>query len=94
MGGIAFLLAGAAIYYRSRLQEIIAQSSTEAELITMAESGKAALYIRSILAELGLIQLHPTKIDADKQPFTQTNSQSLKTKSNSLKQKAIHSNKE
>jgi hypothetical protein len=45
MGGIVMMLAGAAVYYRTRLQPTIAQSSTEAELTNMADAGKAALYL-------------------------------------------------
>ena len=67
MGGIVFLMAGGAIYYRSRLQPTIAQSSTEAEFCTMTDGGKAALYLRSILEEIGLDQILPTEILADNQ---------------------------
>jgi hypothetical protein len=65
MGGIVFLLAGAAIYYRTRLQPTVAQSSTEAEFCNMTDAGKAALYLRSILDELGIDQIMPTQILAD-----------------------------
>jgi hypothetical protein len=65
MGGIVFLLAGGAIYYRSRLQPTVAQSSTEAEFCNMTDGGKAALYLRSILEEIGLDQILPTEILAD-----------------------------
>jgi hypothetical protein len=43
------MLAGAAVYYRTRLQPTIAQNSTEAEFTNMADAGKAALYLRWIL---------------------------------------------
>ena len=46
------MLAGGAIYFRTNLQPTIALSSTEAEFMTMANAGKAALYIRWILTEL------------------------------------------
>ena len=46
MGGIIMMLAGAAVYYRTRLQPTIAQSSTEAEFTNMADAGKAALYLK------------------------------------------------
>jgi hypothetical protein len=65
MGGVVFMLAGAAIYYRTRLQPTVAQSSTEAEFTNMADAGKAALYLRWILLELGIIQHSPTPILAD-----------------------------
>ena len=39
------MLAGAAVYYKTRLQPTVALSSTEAEFVNMADAGKAALYI-------------------------------------------------
>jgi hypothetical protein len=65
MGGIVFLLAGAAIYYRTQLQPTVALSSTEAEFCNMTDAGKAALYLRSILEQLGIDQILPTQILAD-----------------------------
>ena len=67
MGGIIMMLAGAAVYYRTRLQPTIAQSSTEAEFTNMADAGKAALYLKWILEELGIIMLSATPIHADNQ---------------------------
>ena len=65
VSGIVFMLAGGAIYYKTRIQPTIALSSTEAELSAMADAGKAALYLRSILDEIGLQQTEPTPILAD-----------------------------
>ena len=67
MGGIVMMLAGAAVYYRTRLQPTIAQSSTEAEFTNMADAGKAALYLRWILEEIGISMDAPTPILADNQ---------------------------
>jgi hypothetical protein len=67
MGGIVMMLAGAAVYYRTRLQPTIAQSSTEAEFTNMADAGKAALYLRWILEEIDIIMDAPTPILADNQ---------------------------
>jgi hypothetical protein len=64
-GGVVFLLAGGAVYYRTRLQATVAQSSTEAEFGFMTDAGKAALYIRSIMEELQLEQILPTQIAVD-----------------------------
>jgi hypothetical protein len=75
-GGIVFFYAGGAVYYRSRIHPTVAQSSTEAELAFMTDAGKAALYLRSILEELHLEQLHPTKIAVDNRGARQlTNAQ-------------------
>jgi hypothetical protein len=60
VGGIVFLYAGECRYLPT-----IALSSTEAEFASMADAGKAALYLRSLLAEIGLLQEHPTEIQAD-----------------------------
>ena len=61
------MLAGAAIYYRTRLQSTVAQSSTEAEFTNMADLGKAALYPKWILEVLGIIMDLLTPIHADNQ---------------------------
>jgi hypothetical protein len=42
MGGIVFLLAGGAIYYRSRLQPTVAQSSTKAKFCNMTKRRKSS----------------------------------------------------
>ena len=67
MGGVALLMAVAAVYYRTNLQPTIALSSTESEFTNMADAGKAALYIRWILDELQIHQHSPTSILADNQ---------------------------
>ena len=59
------MLTGVAVYYKTCLQPTVALSSTEAEFVNMANAGKASLYIRWILEELGLIQTDPTPICAD-----------------------------
>jgi hypothetical protein len=52
--GIIFFYAGGAVYYRSRIHPTVTQSSTEAELAFMTDTGKAAFYLQSILEELQL----------------------------------------
>jgi hypothetical protein len=59
------MLAGAAIFYKTRYQPTVALSSTEAEFATAVDSGKAALYLRSILYEIGVEQTLPTIIYED-----------------------------
>ena len=44
-GGVAFLLSGAAVYYHTKVQATVAQSSTESELYTMVDGGKGGLYL-------------------------------------------------
>ena len=60
MGGIAMMLAGT-VYYQTRLQPTIAQSSTEAEFINMADAGKADI------EEIGIIMDKLTPNLADNQ---------------------------
>ena len=48
------MLAGAAIVYKTRFQSTVALSSTEAEFVAASDAGKLALYLHSILDELGL----------------------------------------
>ena len=67
MGGIFMILAGAAVYYQTRLQPTVAQSLTEAEFTNMVDAGKAALYLKWIIEELRIIMDLPTPIHADNQ---------------------------
>jgi hypothetical protein len=63
--GIVALFAGAAILYKTKVQTTTALSSTEAELDCEVNAGKAALYLRSMLDEIGITQDLPTHIFAD-----------------------------
>ena len=92
ISGITFMLAGGAIFYRTRIQPTVALSSTEAELTAMVEAGKAALYLRSILFEIGIQQTEPTTILADNKGALQlTNAQqpSRRTRHMEMKEFAV-----
>jgi hypothetical protein len=65
VSGIAFLLAGAVVAYKTRVQPTVSTSSTEAEFIGASDAAKMALYIRSILDELHVPQTHATLIYED-----------------------------
>lgn len=52
--GYAFFLGGAAFSWSSKRQNCVALSSTEAEYIDLTMAAKEAIYIRSLLGELGL----------------------------------------
>lgn len=68
VGGYVFVQAGAAVTWRSTKQEIIAQSSMEAEYIALAESAKEALWIRKLQREIfPTTKLLPTTIYEDNQ---------------------------
>ena len=51
--GFIFYLANGPISWKSKLQTIIAQSTTEAEYIAINAATKEAIYIKSILQQLG-----------------------------------------
>jgi hypothetical protein len=63
--GMVFMLAGGAVYYKSKLQPTVSTSSTECELIAAVQAAKVAKYLRSILAELGHPQSKPTVLYED-----------------------------
>merc|ERR1712119_5363 len=63
--GYVFTYCGGAIVYRSKTQSINALSSTEAEFIAACTCAKTALYLRSMLTELGLPPDGPTPIYED-----------------------------
>ena len=65
VSGIVIMMAGAAVVYKTILQRVVALSSTEAEFYALSEAGKLALYVRSILDELGMSQHIATSVYED-----------------------------
>ena len=65
MPGTVILLSGAAVLYSTKFQKAIALSSTEAEFVSALETGKYALYLRSLLTDLGFTQSDPTTLLID-----------------------------
>ena len=63
--GITLRLAGGTILYKSKYQQTIATSSTEAEFTAACDAGKAILYVRSILEEIGIPQEQATTLFID-----------------------------
>jgi hypothetical protein len=59
---IIFFFAGGAVYYCSQIHPTVAQSSKDAKLALMTNTGKAALYLRSTFEELDPQKLWPTDI--------------------------------
>ena len=53
--GYCFLLSGAAICWKSRKQQTVAASTTEAEYMSLGDATKEALWLRSLLIGLGTI---------------------------------------
>jgi hypothetical protein len=65
--GYVFTLAGGPVSWSSRLQPTVALSSAEAEYMAVCTATQQALYLRSLLSELGFAQENPTIIFEDNQ---------------------------
>jgi len=72
VGGYVFVQANAAVAWRSSKQTIVAQSSTEAEYIALAEACKEAMWIRKMLHDFKYPDANkPTTIFEDNQSTIQ-----------------------
>ena len=47
------MMSGAAVVYKTKFQQTVAMLSTEAEFVAAADAGEYALYLRSLLKDLG-----------------------------------------
>ena len=65
-GGYVFIMNGAAITWQSKRQATVAALTTEAEYISAASAVKESLWLRQLLADLGMGQ-GPISIMADNQ---------------------------
>ena len=65
VSGTIIILSGAAVLYSTKFQKAIALSSTEAEFVSASDAGKHAIYLRSILTDLGFTQSDPTTLLID-----------------------------
>ena len=63
--GIVYMLAGAAVAWKTRVQPTVSLSTSEAEFVAASDAGRMALYLRSVLAELRVEQSHATLIFED-----------------------------
>ena len=63
--GIAVMYAGGVVCYKTKYQETIALSSTEAEFVALCDAGKVVLYARSILDDLNVPQDNATVLFED-----------------------------
>jgi hypothetical protein len=59
------MFAGGAIAYKSKYQDVIALSTTEAEFVAACEAAKVILFLRSILEDLGIPQPDATTLFED-----------------------------
>jgi len=64
---LVFMLAGGAVAYKSKLQTLTATSPTEAELYAAVSATKIAMFLHSVLNELGILQSEPTMLHEDNQ---------------------------
>jgi hypothetical protein len=65
--GYLFYLGGALVSWNSKLQATVALSSTEAEYLALTAAVKEALWIRTFLHDLGIIDIKETPIFSDNQ---------------------------
>jgi hypothetical protein len=66
-GGYIVKMGTGVISWSSKLQTIIAQSTTEAEYIAAAEAGKEIMWMRNILGEFGYTLSSPSTLYIDNQ---------------------------
>ena len=67
VSGYAFISASGAITWGSRKQGLTALSATEAECLALTEATQEAIWLRTLLEELGFPQTAPTPIQEDNQ---------------------------
>lgn len=65
--GYVFMINGATVSWRTKLQKCVAMSSVEAEYIAAAAASLEAVHLRRLLADLGCKQKEPTVILQDSQ---------------------------
>ncbi|SCZ94936.1 BZ3500_MvSof-1268-A1-R1_Chr11-3g03491 [Microbotryum saponariae] len=65
--GYAFLYAGGAISWSSRLQSRVADSTCDTEYLALSHAGKEAIFLRQLFGELGLPSSAPTLVLGDNQ---------------------------
>lgn len=65
ISGIILRIAGGTVLYKSKFQDTIAMRSTEAEFTAACDAAKSILYVRSILDELNVTQIHATTLFID-----------------------------
>ena len=65
ISGIILSIAGGCILYKTKYQDTLALSTTEAEFTAACDAGKAILYVRSILEEINVPQDMATTLFID-----------------------------
>lgn len=65
--GYLLTIGGGGVSWSSRLQSLVAQSTTEAEYIAAVDAGREAIWMRNLLQELGYTLAGPTVLHMDNQ---------------------------
>jgi hypothetical protein len=65
ISGMVFFLGGAVIAWKTRVQPTVSLSTAESEFLAASGSGRLALFIRAVMADLGQSQLQATTIYED-----------------------------
>ena len=65
ISGIVYILAGAAVAWKTRVQPTVSLSTSEAEFVAASDAGRMALYLRSVLDELDVPQQYATLLFED-----------------------------
>ena len=63
--GIIIRIAGGTVVYKTKYQDVVALSSTEAEFTAACDASRSILYVRSILDEIGVQQDQATPLFVD-----------------------------
>lgn len=92
--GICFFLGGGAISWSTKLQDTIALSTAEAELLALSSAVQEAIYLRKLIFEIdaSLLETGPTTIYEDNQAciaMTANMSYSAKTKHIDIKYHSV-----
>ena len=80
VGGYVFLQAGAAISWKSQKQNVVAQSSAEAEYIALAEAAKESIWLRKFQTNFKMEIKNPVIIYEDNQSTIQIASNPIHSK--------------
>ena len=65
VSGIVYMMGGAAVAWKTRVQPTVSLSTSEAEFLAASDAGRMALYLRSVLHELDVPQDYATVIFED-----------------------------
>ena len=59
------MLTGGAVSWKSRRQDCVSLSTSEAEYVAASQCGQEVVYLREILRDFGFIPIGPTQVYED-----------------------------